>query len=175
LTVHVSPEGNKIDLEVKAMAGVVRRRVKDRGGQPVVEATGMIVTRFRLGAVEYVHRYNRCGKACEVCKPGGLHYDRNRPGHGPYWYKVIHNGKLRIKKYCGVDCPVAEVRGVLKEVKENDDACVGGDDVGGVGDVLRGDSSCPPGGAAGGLPGAGDDLGESPIDGGRDRDGAEAV
>jgi hypothetical protein len=141
------------------------RRTVDRSAEPQVASTGMIVQRFKIGGVEYVQRYNRCGKACEVCKPGGREYDRNRPGHGPYWYKYIQNGPHRIKKYVGIRCPVVELQVPWDEEVPDGKVCAGGDVVEGAGAVLP----CPDVGAGGdyeeGSACAGDDARAAPAGG----------
>lgn len=80
-----------------------------KGGRPVkpnsregkVAGHGMEVQRIRAGGVTYVQTYVRCGKKCQRCRPGGSHYQRDRPGHGPYWFVILQRGERVIRKYLG--------------------------------------------------------------------------
>ena len=72
--------------------------------KPRVPRTGgRIVQRIHVDGKAFELQYVKCGKAgCARCTIGGVRYDPDRPGHGPYWYRIIRNshGQL-IRKYVG--------------------------------------------------------------------------
>jgi hypothetical protein len=71
----------------------------------VSRAGGREVQRVTLDGGRYVQTYVKCGKAnCSRCVIGAVNFDRDRPGHGPYWFRHVTNPKGHtIRKYCGFD------------------------------------------------------------------------
>lgn len=82
-----------------------KRRLKQDAARPTVPRTGgRTVERVRVNGVTYALVYTTCGPRCSRCLVGGANYDRDRPGHGPYWYRYVEGGSGKvIRKYCGAD------------------------------------------------------------------------
>lgn len=81
-----------------------RRLQKNTDGPMVGPRGGKEVQRITIGKGRYVQTYTTCGNRCSRCTPGGRNYDPDRPGHGPYWYRVVENSKGNtIRRYCGRD------------------------------------------------------------------------
>ena len=80
-----------------------RRSVKSRRDEPEARDGGMEVQTIRMGMGQYVQRYTSCGKECNVCSPAGAHFDRVRPGHGPYWYWEHTIDGRKVRRYVGRD------------------------------------------------------------------------
>jgi len=68
-----------------------RRTKLDNSRRPMVSGPGYDVETGVIGGQKYVRRYIKCGKQCNVCSPNGSKFDRDRPGHGPYWYRLRGN------------------------------------------------------------------------------------
>lgn len=68
-----------------------RRTTLDNSLRPAVSGPGYDVEVAVVAGQKYVRRYIKCGKKCNRCTPGGKHYDADRPGHGPYWYRLRGN------------------------------------------------------------------------------------
>lgn len=81
------------------------RNLRPLDGMAVGRAGGREVQRVTINRAVYVQAYVKCGKrTCSRCQPGAVNYDRDRPGHGPYWYRHVSNPKGHtIRKYVGGD------------------------------------------------------------------------
>lgn len=74
-------------------------------GMAVGRTGGREVQRVTINGRRYVEAYVKCGKPnCSRCVPFAVNYDRDRPGHGPYWFLHVTNPKGHtIRKYVGRD------------------------------------------------------------------------
>lgn len=78
------------------------RRPEPTSGKPKVSERGPVVQRVKDGAVVFELRYTKCGKAsCGTCQKGVGRWDSERPGHGPYWYRVFKVGEKTVRRYIG--------------------------------------------------------------------------
>lgn len=84
------------------------RPAKSNAREPKVGKGGKEVQRIRVGGVMFVQAYVTCGRKCGRCSPGGRLYQRDRPGHGPYWYRVVQRGRRVIRRYIGRELKVVE-------------------------------------------------------------------
>lgn len=81
------------------------RNLQPLTGLSVGRQGGREVQRTTINGGLYVLTYVKCGKPnCSRCTPFAANYDRDRPGHGPYWFRHVRNPKGHtIRKYCGAD------------------------------------------------------------------------
>lgn len=81
------------------------RNLQPLDGMAVGREGGREVQRVTIGKARYVQAYVKCGKpVCSRCVIGAVNFDRDRPGHGPYWFRHVSNPKGHtIRKYCGRD------------------------------------------------------------------------
>lgn len=65
------------------------RKLKPNDGPPVERHGSPVVRTVELDGAIYEQRYIPCGPRCSRCRRDGANFDRERPGHGPYWYRFF--------------------------------------------------------------------------------------
>jgi len=87
----IEGESGSVDLKLQGDGGA-RVRASRRDKLPKVKVGGVEVERVEINGQIYVLSYIRCGKACAICSRKGRLWDVDRPGHGPYWYRLFYRG-----------------------------------------------------------------------------------
>lgn len=103
--------GRTIEAATEAAAQEPRKRRRRRltpAEGPMVKSVGTLEVRtVDLDGRVYCQRYVRCGKGCARCDGDSDQFDPERPGHGPYWYRIVRGGQGRtIRRYVGKTLPV---------------------------------------------------------------------
>lgn len=70
--------------------------------RPKSRAGSRLVQSIRDGGALFELSYVKCGKRPCKCNSDHPDYDQDRPGHGPYWYRVImtQDGR-KVRRYIG--------------------------------------------------------------------------
>lgn len=85
-----------------------RRRTLTKSDGPMVKSMGTLeVQTITVDGRTYCQRYVRCGRGCARCDTASPQFDAERPGHGPYWYRIV-KGKdgQTVRRYLGKRLPV---------------------------------------------------------------------
>lgn len=68
---------------------------------PAVRARSRLVQEIVVDGARYEQVYVSCGKKCSVCDTDSHLFDPERPGHGPYWYRVLRVNGRKVRRYMG--------------------------------------------------------------------------
>jgi hypothetical protein len=70
-----------------------------------------IVQDVTIDGRRYRQTYVCCGKPCRRCDGTAAEFDAWRPGHGPYWYRIIVTEKKTIMRYIGKELRIEGQKG----------------------------------------------------------------